>query len=1094
MKKLITKARPSLISLPAAVLMLLVTFLLLYILFPSSLFFENDQVPKDPNLGRAYLRAALAQDPNNEHLKQKLAEVEIKLGDLTSAAALLDEISASKEKAAIEQQLYYAKFQAGTLSIDDKAKLVSSLESNRDWTPQQLQYAQALGLEAQLAQYYQDHDQPLLAARTWLAANHPEKASELYGQHLSKDTLNDAIAAALAAGQPVLAYQWWQQYGDQSDLQRALKLAQLAGNSKDTQRLADQLLAQEPNNAQRLALAEQAHLANGDIQGAEAILEQRLALQPNNQALHQRRWQLLRWLNRPADALDELRWLMADGSATLADVEASLNDANGLFRYDDQIAIYRYLAGQHRLSPQRFDSWLDAQEWQGTPEQAVADIHHYQQRYGKDSQSDGWLARLNHEMGDQDALRTLWPTYKGPRDDQHLIWFARAYWLENDYKAALAVLKNGNTSKDVSFWDARAEMAWRVGNKAEATFAYQRLHQLAPNLPGLEYRYQQARFGDDKPGLLAYLWTRPRTASNVARIAELCWQLQDEQGFARLAAVLPSQPADRQLASAWLYVGTWQQQHQQLEEARASLRQAKLLAPGSTEVALSQGWLALALQDKKAAQAILDEHQQQPASDAWAPLLGSLAQFLGDHRQAYFYFRYMAKRQPKDLANLVNLASEMEALGRHDDAFRLTRYLARQLPQNQQAYADLQLNWWGERVVPFLQARLGMDTIAPMTPEQAASYWWLHRQAAKRLLPWQQLQLAMLDGDFHTVKSLLAKGQVSQTTDKVSAWLYLNRPYQAMEAWDKGVTREATETELDLARAARPAHFRALAFWLQPDAGLKSAQQQVELYLPFAQAQWKFSAGYQDNQGNDGNLMAANADWQYQRWHLNLDVDHHQGEGAVRSGLAVAVDYQWDQRTRLGLDIATGQESRQSDVLLAWGEQSLFGVNANYRLDNRQSLALSAAHLKVGLRDGPSLASGQQYDARYQFDLLADRPGWALYGAAIWQSFPNRPPVPVPHHPEYQALVEPFRRYAIGSVWGPGAELTPPHLGAEPAWTVDVSVGYQPRIGQADFTLSTGAGWSVTGDDLLQLKLNYQSSNRQGASDTQVQLGYYLHF
>jgi hypothetical protein len=43
-------------------------------------------------------------------------------------------------------------------------------------------------------------------------------------------------------------------------------------------------------------------------------------------------------------------------------------------------------------------------------------------------------------------------------------------------------------------------------------------------------------------------------------------------------------------------------------------------------------------------------------------------------------------------------------------------------------------------------------------------------------------------------------------------------------------------------------------------------------------------------------------------------------------------------------------------------------------------------------------------------------------------------------------------------------------------------------------SVSSGAGWSVLGDDLLKLQLGYQSSNKVGNSDTQLQLGYYIHF
>ena len=94
-----------------------------------------------------------------------------------------------------------------------------------------------------------------------------------------------------------------------------------------------------------------------------------------------------------------------------------------------------------------------------------------------------------HNIGK--ALRALWPTYKGPKNEEDLLWIARAFWLEDDFSTALQVLKNKHESSDDEFWSANVDMAMRVQDKAHELYALEQLQQISPLSVGDMLHYQQ---------------------------------------------------------------------------------------------------------------------------------------------------------------------------------------------------------------------------------------------------------------------------------------------------------------------------------------------------------------------------------------------------------------------------------------------------------------------------------------------------------------------------------------------------------------------------------------------------------------------------
>lgn len=1090
------KKRPQLISLKTILVILAVSCFALYALFPRTLFFEKEALSQDYTFEKSYLNAALSTDPNNEKLRAKLIELHIKLSEYAAATSELEKLPKSDKKSLLEIQLMYALWLANDAKKDDRFEELSlKVGALKNWNEQILNIAKALGLHAKVALYYQQNAHPLLAADYWLSAGEPAKALAIYKNNINADIAPKAITTALGANNPEQAYAWWKTYGDSTNIKRTLYLANLAGNTQDAASAIENLLKQEPNNNEYLTKAMYLRLADGNTLGAEQLLTQLLINNPNDKELRLLNWKMKRWLNKPEQALVEFKWLMANHAVNVAMLTDSINDAVALYLYQDANDIFQYKAQNRQLSDKGFVRWMQTNEFIGNPEQELNNIERFEQINGKSLLSQYWKAKVLHDTGNLNGLRALWPSYKGPKNEEDLLWLARAFWLAEDYKTALTILQQKQQSTDDEFWSARVDMALRLQNKKEELYAYEQLKEISPLSVGDMQQYQQLRFEGNAKGLLEYLWQQaPLSDRQLIQVTQLSVQLGDADSIARVHNELEKQRYNKQLYPAWSLLSNWYQNQNDLNSAYTTLNRAAKLSEYNPDVVLAQGWLALQMHDTIMIKRILANYSQTEPSYNWAQLLASLSIYEKSYNSAYFYLRQLAISNPKDLTTLVNLADVLQLLGYNANATELHHYLLQHLPKDKYAYRGLMYRWAGAMAVPHLMQFNTMGELAPDTIGEPVANWWLARRAAKNLAPWQTLQLNMINGEFNNVEQQLTENTLSEL-DQLNALLYLKQPYATMQRWYETLTNEPTEAQTSLLRNARNAYFRALEVNFSPEAGLNSSQYDVNVYFPYAKGQWKLSVSSQQNLNNNGLLFAIEDKMTWGRWYFDAKIDTHQGTLASRQGLSLDTRYQWDSRTQVGLKLEHNVENRQSETLLSFAQLDKATAYINYNIDGRQSVQLSGSALSFSRRsDNSSIVSGQEYNARYQYNILKDRPVWSAYFSAQWQDFDS---VNTFINNEANLLpidLQPFRRLALGTSFASTGSLEPPYLGASPSWLFDISTGYQTLNDTLDISVSSGAGWSILGDDLFRLQLGYQSSNKVGNSDTQLQLGYYVHF
>ncbi|MEM5546213.1 tetratricopeptide repeat protein [Pseudoalteromonas fuliginea] len=1089
--------RPQLVSIKTILTILAVSCFALYALFPHTLFFEDDTLSQDYTFETSYLNAALNTDPDNEKLRAKLIELHIELSEYAQAKIELAKLPKSERKATLEIKLLYSLWLASGANIDDRFEELSlKIKAHKNWNEQVLSIAKALGLNVSVAQYYQLKNKPLLAADYWLSAGEPVKALVIYKAGIHANIAEKAIETALGANDPVQAYMWWKKYGDQANTERTLYLADLAGNTEDAADAVEALLKATPNNTHYLTKAMYLRLANGNAKGAEQLLEKLLIKSPNNKELHLLNWKVKRWQNKPSEALNEFKWLMANHAVTPAMLSDSINDATSLYLYQDANDIYEYKAQNRQLKGNGFAKWMQTNEFIGNAKKELNHIERFEQISGKSVLSQYWKAKVLHDTGNLKGLRSLWPTYQGPKNEEDLLWLARSFWLIDDFSTALTILKQKKQSTDTEFWTARVDMALRVQNKKEELYAFEQLMTISELSVGDMLHYQQLRFENNPQGLLDYLWQQPSlTIRQLIQVALLSSHVDDEESIKRIHQELEKQRYNKALYPAWLILSNWYQNKSDLNSAYTTLNRAAKLSEYNPDVVLAQGWLALQMHDTVMIKRIIDNHSEDETTHGWTQLLASLSIHEKSYNSAYFYLRKLALADPNDLTTLVNLADVMKQLGYYANATELNHYLLQHLPKDKYAYRGLMYRWAGAMAIPHLMQLNSMDELAPETIGEPQTNWWLARRAAQKLAPWQKLQLYMTNGEFNKIKQLITQNALTEE-DKLNALLYLRQPYATMQRWYEELTTEPSESQLSLVRNARGSYFRALEINLSPEAGLNSSQYDVNVYFPYANGQWKLSLSNQKNFNNNGLLFAVENKMTWGRWYFDAKIDSHQGRLANRQGISLDSRYQWDSRTQVGLKLEHNVENRQSEALLSFAQLNKATAYVNYNIDGRQNMQLSAAIMSFLRRDsGSSLINGQEYNARYQYRILKDRPIWTAYFSAQWQDFEQvNTLINTGNDAPLNIELQPFRRFALGTSFSSTSSLEPPYLGTSPSWLFDISTGYQTINDDIDVSVSSGAGWSILGDDLFKLQLGYQSSNKVGNSDTQLQLGYYVHF
>lgn len=1124
------------------VLLAAVLLLVAWLIFPDT-FGTQPATPdsKGSLVTSAYLKAELEHQPDNPELILVRARELLKLGNYPDAYEVLTPLLAKQHPDAL-RLVRQIKFGAwGTLMGENKASLFQQLKADfqalqqHEITAADLSMAQALGFYDWLSAYYAQEGLYIDAAKALLAEGKSPQAMEFLERQISADTLAASVELALVAGEPNRALAWLQRFPEQLPdyYQRLLTLAQMTGRS-DITRLPEALFPAEFEGREAwLALAVSSRIGEGDLVGAQQLLDQMLLETPDDEALRRQRWQLLLWQNKADAARYDGLWLLEKTQDTEV-YQQLVRDSAARYQYAQLAEVYRLRAQAHPLTIKELGNWNEAYELAGLPEQSELHLSQYGRVHGYTASLLGLEVQLLERIGAFERLRKLYPMFLqvGLKTyTQHQL-LATALMLNQEYQSAYHVLAAVADKalipkgEQQAYWSLLAEMAWRAQDHTGIIRGYGELLALNAATPPERIRYLNARFEHDYAAQLAWSWDdfmQYPDAERVVYLSHLVAKAGNAADIARFEQVMVDYQDNAAAAPAWLTLAQIKLAAGELDSAQQIVSRVLSLNPDYQEAYLTQGWIFIERNDKPALKAFYHRWSHQWAAPDWQLALASAAQTQGYYAQAVFLYQQHLQQMPDNLPALFNLSNALYNAGQLDASWRIRRFIATRLSTQETLpsfIADAVLEqFFGQRVASVDAARRWLNADAETQPTESLIY--LARMVAagememarhlmaRRVwremdLPgWLQLSMAIRNRDTAAQATLLAQlnPDALPVLDHITALENTGNYREALaitatELEQLSLPAQQRKALLEKWYALRRYHYTAVASGVETSTGSELDRAYLNLHWPMAGGQWALALEEQHfkrwDQTREEWQLSANFFGAQSEWRIALSGD----DGAISPRMGAALAYQAQPSPYLswGVELGINETNQQNTQWRLAGQQHRVRVEVAYQPTARERLQAALSLLQYETREGAQTVSGQQFDMRLSEKILSSNPSLEAYVSLTAQQFDTQQ---TDAQINGQAVVldsQPFNRVAIGLHASEGEPGVLPVRHRSPAWVVDLSVGYQPDSAQIDQVMRAGMGWRITGDDQLSLGVEYQSAPREGDDSTAFKLDYLRHF
>jgi tetratricopeptide (TPR) repeat protein len=775
-------------------------------------------------------------------------------------------------------------------------------------------------------------------------------------------------------------------------------------------------------------------------------------------------------------------------------------------------------------------------EYLGYPERAEHLLDEFGRRHPRSRALLIYQAELYERTGDmENALESRRALSIRPdaRPDDH-VETARLLFQLNRFEEAYGVMKMvpaADIAENDYAYQLIGELAWLQGDYKKAAQAYytlwgkypgddfarQRLiaakQQLGQTMEAVQLLVEHWRNSGDRTSLLA--------AIAAARQAEF-WPLMD-----RLFALSESAP-DQFAANEdyWLIKGDWHSYRQEYLRAYEAYRQALALNSRSTTAADGILWSLINAKDHERLNRWVNHHIRSglPLTEAHAVAL----QMLGRHTEALVWYQDQFEQHQNDVLWLLDFADLLEIVGQGNTACRVRKHAFSVLMEQKESLPD-------DRVVQVMAGLRGIPTASRWLESHSESLertavinWWLYRQlyeaARIRLLQqhiersklpdWQQLQLAMADGDYAAVTDLLRDGSLNiDTADRMNAYTFLGRD-------------DLSLAEIGRLEQLGPEHRAAAAvaavklpnFW---GTGLSSGRIGGLGIRNFEGLYWRNREKY--GWGLTGGISAFSQDddllavrpqnesrltgsWRRYRddvW--AFDLGYRDGNGGSVFPLGLTYRSSDLRRWQYQLGVQSNSLTAVSGLMRLLGVQDRLGAQLEYRIDPRLSLSLSADRHRYESIGGSTLASGNTFNFNFSYRLFDGLNQWLVGGSAAWEKNDVIDQIPADLQPFLnpgvgpEALVpEEYRDIGLSMYLGRGQLLsTYPAVAspfsASPRWFTDLWLGYIEPESTLGVAARAGVSTSLFGSDELGLTASYDDRLNKvegGGASYQFQLYY----
>lgn len=793
-------------------------------------------------------------------------------------------------------------------------------------------------------------------------------------------------------------------------------------------------------NQEDFALAFQVFLGSGDHQRAFQVARQAVASVPGNTDWRRKLARLADWTNQPLVAWEHWHYLHQHGDRSAETGSAMLRLAPLAGHPEVAIAVWKARAAHAPLAAQQ---WQDLRELFEAADQVAEASHYFEDQYRRLGNLTllEYAAQLADNLGDDARAIGLYreranaQPFSVDASLRGVLLLIRADRLREAFDLMQAHRHAVPPEMD-EFWRILGNTAWDLQETAAAEAAY-RTYANRPQATAADWSRLVFLARQRSPQLGAELamdaYRRWGRLDDVLLALGIYAQMADFAAQGRVFHMLSDHDLQRaRQLPQFLMLRAQYDQHQGDENAAwSNLRQALLLAPGDSQVALSSLWFLIDRGRKAELVPLLRQLTPQGRPDATYWLAFAAAnQVLGQHRDAVYWYRKAARQQPDDALLLLNYADALHNLRQVGMADRVRRHAWLRLrakavqrgpavPLNQQpellAWARLQLlNQPGDaslRLVRDTVAQLrGLDAAALQGTEQAhhlvlgwavstgqfhnARNWmWLQqaRQGGGGASPpvWAESQVALQLGDKPSMRQLLEQHAPSMPVHNRYDTAYtLGDTAQALRIAFDTLQRDGDDQDMhDRYRQHAPLAAGYVQYLARNESSgdlLQSQSRALEARVPLVpQLQlllgWSH-AGQSTGDTTLGTLLPANdrlgsvgLQWQYPAGSTQLQV-FERDELATQVGANLEQVWQFNQRLVFSAGAGYRSDAAESIALRAAGNQDYLQLAFSYAMDKRTSVRLQTRWAQYQTQRGDALGEGQGADLEAGLRLRLDYP------------------------------------------------------------------------------------------------------------------------
>jgi polysaccharide biosynthesis protein PelB len=1161
--------RPRLISLPFMIILVMMIGSVFVVLLNGRNDMKNEWADLPPDgLSEAYLKVLLQAEPDNQPARLQLAGLYFTIGDWERAGRVLKEGGEALESLPQAQWLMlrvllarYSALSAGDVKRPELQKKIQGYLKTLNparLTPEQLVQLADYGLQmnapgyAAICYVILAKEDPgnagewyAKAGRWSLAAGRPLEAAAYYEQAF--EATNDPVAAALVAEEASRAHEAADR-GDRalSMIQKALSLCPqnkrlllrgvvlaIAQQQPEVAKILNlHYLEQCPKDAAALARQVDLEVQGGHKHQALLVSRRYTDLKPHDAAALQKHARLAEWNGLYPEALKTWRTLV-QLTKDFQFYPHMLQIAQIGHEVDIELDLMVDLVQRPDLKESEALRFAARYEYLGYPEQADRLICDFSRTHSPSPALLTARAELSERMGDMDtALESRWAVIsRSDAQPADFVQTARLLFQMGRGDEAYRVMKQ--VWPDLNEDDPYAlrlvgELSWLQGDFETAALAYRRLWENLTDNDFLRRRmilaYHQLGKTEEVVDLLALRWHHSADPEDFLQALSAARQAEFWPAVGRL--LTSSETVQEQIAASevyWQVKGDWYSYRKDYHQAYRAYRQA--LALNSRSVAAADGilWSLINAQDRDRLGRWVDTHARSgfPLTEAYAAAL----QMLGRNNEALIWYEARVDRHQGDVLWLLDFADLLNKAGWGNAAYRVKRHALSVMMEKADTVSDARLTDLAASLQGVPAALRWLAGQPGPLPQAALLNWWFYRQHidAARLwllrkhiersdLPaWQRLQLAMAEMDPEAVESLLRQELITDASDRMSAYTFLERDDLALAEIGGLNQLQPVHRAAAVAAADSLPNLWEARFNTGSIGGLGITDYDGLFWRDRDPYSWGLAAGFSAFGRDDDGLLAVSPDDETRLngfWHRRrddvwaVDIGYRDGNGGSVFPLGLRYHSSDRRRWQYQLALENNGMTEVSGLMRLLGVKDSLAAQFDYRIDPRLSVSIGANHHRYLSLGGSRLADGNSAAAHFSYQLFGGANYWVLGGGAAWEHNDDVDQIPADIQPwlapnvTTAALVpETYYDLGISTALGRGRLETGYPQVASPRWFTDMWIGYIGPESTLGVAARAGLSTALFGGDEIGVTAEYDDRlNRVAGGGLSYQLQFYYRF